>query len=221
MGPKKSQSKKVIKSNKEQKIDLSSYGYHGKGLPVSGLTPIRVIESSTNKDDERNKALDSVFNLPRTSSTPIRVIESSTNKDEERKKALESVFNLPRTSLSNILPLETDTEKNIVKEFVNDVSPDVLGRKITDPYTADRPPGSGPVDLEEVKEVKEKLDFGNDEDFDELMDIEEEEKEKVGGKRRHRKMKTRKASRKTKSKYIIKHCSMRKNKRRRTFVKRR
>jgi hypothetical protein len=193
--------KRVAKVTKKNKIDLIPYGYRGEGVVVPGLTPIRVIESSTNKDDEINKALDSVFNLPRTSSTPITVIETSTNKDEERKKALESVFKLPSTSLSNLLPPETDTEKNIVKEFVN-VTPVKLTKKMEDPFTVDRPPGSGPVD------VNEQLDF-------ELMDIDEEEPH--GGKRRHLKMKTRKALRRTKRK----HLPSRKTKRRRTSVRRR
>jgi hypothetical protein len=149
-----------------KKIDLRPYGYQGEGVPVSGLTPISVIE------------------IP-------------TNKDEERKKALESVFNLPRTSLSTILPPETDTEKNIVKEFVN-VTPVKLTKKIEDPFTVDRAPGSGPVD------VNEQLDF-------ELMDIDQEELR--GGKRRHRKMKTRKAVRKNKRR--------RSTKKRRTSVRRR
>uniref|UniRef100_A0A6C0HA94 Uncharacterized protein n=1 Tax=viral metagenome TaxID=1070528 RepID=A0A6C0HA94_9ZZZZ len=210
---------KVAKVTKKNKIDLIPYGYQGEGVVVPGLTPIRVIESSTNKDDERNKALDSVFNLPRTSSTPITVIETSTNKDDERKKALESVFNLPRTSLSNLLPPETDTEKNIVKEFVN-VTPVKLTKKMEDPFTVDRPPGSGPVDVN-VKDLNEQLDFGNDnsEEFDGLiMDIDEEESH--GGKRRHRKMKTKKAVRR--SKRGRKHSSLRKTKtkRRRTFLRR-
>jgi len=162
--------KRVEKATKKNKIDLIPYGYRGEGVVVPGLTPITVIETST-------------------------------NKDEERKKALESVFKLPSTSLSNLLPPETDTEKNIVKEFVN-VTPVKLTKKMEDPFTVDRPPGSGPVD------VNEQLDF-------ELMDIDEEEPH--GGKRRHRKMKTRKAVRRTKRK----HLPSRKTKRRRTSVRRR
>ncbi len=199
--------KRVAKVTKKNKIDLRPLDYPYEGVAVPGLTPIRVIEISTNKDDEKNKALDSVFNLPRTTSTPIRVTKTSTNKDEERKKALESVFNLPRTSLSTILPPESDTEKNIVKEFVK-VTPVKLTKKMEDPFTVDRPPGSGPVD------VNEQLDLGNDnsEEFDGLiMDIDEEEPR--GGKRRHRKIKTRKAVRKNKRK-----CS---TKKRRTSVRRR
>ena len=214
MGPKKSQSNKVKKSIKEsKKIDLSSYGFQGEGVAVPGLTPINMNEYTVVKDP-----------------------------NEERKKALESVFKLPSTSLSTILPPETDTEKNIVKEFVTRsqtvLSPDVLTKKSTDPYTAERPPGSGPVDVEEVKK---ELDFSNDslentpimdkhdidnEDF-ELMDVDDisyrrtDKEQPNGGKRRRRKMKTRKASRK--SKRGKKHSSSRKtkSKRRRTSVRRR
>jgi hypothetical protein len=145
--------------------------------------------------------------------TPIRVIEISTNKDEERKKALESVFNLPRTSLSNLLPPETDTEKNIVKEFVN-VTPVKLTKKMEDPFTVDRPPGSGPVDVN-VKDLNEQLDFGNDnsEEFDGLIMDDVDEEDLGRGKRRHRKIKTRKAVRKNKRK--------RSSKKQRTSVRRR
>ena len=82
-----------------------------------------------------------------------------------------------------------------------------------DPFTVDRPPGSGPVDVN-VKEVNEQLDFGNDnsEEFDGLiMDVDEEHLGR--GKRRHRKIKTRKAVRKNKRK--------RSSKKRRTSVRRR
>jgi len=211
MGPKR----KVAKVTNIKKIDLTRYGFQGLGVAVPGLTPINMNEYTVVKDP-----------------------------NEERKKALESVFKLPSTSLSTILPPETDTEKNIIKEFVTTsqsvVSPDVLTKKSTDPYTADRPPGSGPVDVEEVKK---ELDFSNDslentpimdkhdididnEDF-ELMDVDDisyrrtDKEQPNGGKRRHRKMKTRKAVRK--SKHGKKHSSSRKtkSKRRRTSVRRR
>jgi len=198
---KKSKKSKKLKQSNEKEFDLTEWGYSGTGRRVPGLTPVH--------------------------RASISVIETPTNKDEERKKALESVFNLPRTSLSTILPPETDTEKNIVKEFVTKnqtvLSPDVLSKNIKQPYTAERRPGSGPVDVEDedegVKyklkhEVKEQLDFGNDnsEEFDGLiMDIEEEHLGR--GKRRRQKMKTRKAVRKNKRK--------RSTKKRRTSVRRR
>ena len=192
MGPKKSQSNKVKKSIKEsKKIDLSSYGFQGLGVVVPGLTPINMNEYTVVKDP-----------------------------NEERKKALESVFNLPRTSLSTVLPPESDIEKITVKEFVN-LTPGLLGKKTNDPFTKEREPGSGPVDIEEIKETKKQLDFGNEERDLELMDIEEEEGLGKGVKRRYRKMKTRKAVRK--SKHGKKHLSAHKtkSKRRRTSVRRR
>lgn len=198
---------------KVKKMNLAPYGFQGEGVVVPGLTPINMNEYTVVKDP-----------------------------NEERKKALESVFKLPSTSLTNILPPETDTEKNIIKEFVNS-TPSVLTKKLTDPYTQEREPGSGPLNVEE--EVKEKLDFSDDslentpimdkhdidnEDF-ELMDIDDisyrrtdKEQPSVeqpnGGKRRQRKMKTRKAVRK--SKRGKKHSSSRKtkSKRRRTSVRR-
>ena len=214
MGPKR----KVAKVPNKKKIDLTPYGFQGLGVAVPGLTPINMNEYTVVKDP-----------------------------NEERKKALESVFKLPSTSLSTILPPETDTEKNIIKEFVTTsqsvLSPDVLTKKSTDPYTAERPPGSGPVDVEEVKK---ELDFSNDslentlimdkhdidnEDF-ELMDVDDisnrrtdKEQPSVeqpnGGKRRHLKMKTRKTSRKSKrGKKHLPSCKT-KSKRRRTSSKRR
>lgn len=209
MGPKR----KVAKVMNKKKIDLTPYGFQGEGVIVPGLTPINMNEYTVVKDP-----------------------------NEERKKALESVFNLPRTSLSTVLPQESDIEKITVKEFVN-LTPGLLGKKTNDPFTKEREPGSGPVDIEEIKETKQQLDFGDDslenipmmdkhdidnEDF-ELMDISYRRTDKEqpsveqpnGGKRRHRKMKTRKAVRK--SKRGKKHLPSRitKSKRRRTSVTRR
>lgn len=187
---KKSKKSKKLKQSNEKEFDLTNWGYSGIGRRVPGLTPVH--------------------------RASISVIETSTNKDEERKKALESVFNLPRTSLSTILPPETDTEKNIVKEFVK-VTPAKLTKKMEDPFTVDRTPGSGPVDVN-VKDLNEQLDFGNDnsEEFDGLImdiDVDEDEEHLGRGKRRHRKIKTRKAVRKNKRK--------RSTKRRKTSVRRR
>lgn len=209
MGPKRN----VAKVANKKKIDLTPYGFQGKGVLVPGLFPINMYDYTVEKDpdEEKKRALESVLN------PPINVVK---DPNEERKKALESVFKLPSTSLSTLLPPETDVEKTTVKEMI-DLTPSVLSKKQNDPFTKDREPGSGPLDIEEEKEeAKQRLDFDDDDADFELMDIEEEEKP-LGGKRRHRKMKTKKASRK--SKRGKKHSSSHKtkSKRRRTFVRRR
>jgi len=178
--------------------------------------------------------------LPPTSLDELKRLKA----ERERERALQSVNTLDTTKKNfNIIPplppvaqidIPPSPPRNDNDRIIFD-SPNILTNTPKDPFTTEREPGSGPVNLysvENIKDVSKELDFGDaninltntsNDEFDGFMDIEEEEKEKekVGGKRRHRKMKTRKASRKTKSKSIIKHCSMRKNKRRRTFVKRR
>jgi hypothetical protein len=165
--------------------------------------------------------------LPQISLNELKRLKA----ERERERALQSVFTLKPVERPQSPPSHPN-EDTIVPNILHSTKK-VLNEQLIDPFTTEREPGSGPVKLysaENIKDVSKELDFGDgdinlmdtsNDEFDGFMDIEEEEKEKVGGKRRHRKMKTRKASRKTKSKSIIKHCSMRKNKRRRTFVKRR
>lgn len=189
--------KRVAKVTKKNKIDLIPYGYRGEGVVVPGLTPvpwgnISVIETSMNKP---------------------------TNKSEMEK------------ALQNTKQIDSARENATVKQILNS-TPSVLQFYQKDPFTEGREPGSGPVDLD-VEEVKEKLDFSDDiapimdnEDF-KLMDIHDihdirtDKEQPNGGKRCHRKMKTRKALRK--SKRGKKHSSSRKmkTKRRRTSVRRR
>ena len=187
MGPKRI----VAKVTKKNKIDLIPYGYRGEGVVVPGLTPvpwgnISVIETSMNKP---------------------------TNKNEMER------------ALQNTKQIDSTIENATVKQILNS-TPSVLQFYQKDPFTEGREPGSGPVDLD-VEEVKEKLDFSDDispimdnEDF-KLMDIHDihdihdirtDKEQPNGGKRRHRKMKTRKAVRKNKRR--------RSTKRRRTSVRR-
>jgi uncharacterized protein YfkK (UPF0435 family) len=192
--------KRVAKVTKKNKIDLIPYGYRGEGVVVPGLTPvpwgnISVIETSMNKP---------------------------TNKSEMEK------------ALQNTKQIDSARENATVKQILNS-TPSVLQFYQKDPFTEGREPGSGPVDLD-VEEVKEKLDFSDEntpimdnEDF-KLMDIHDihdihdirtDKEQPNGGKRCHRKMKTRKALRK--SKRGKKHSSSRKmkSKKRRTSVRRR
>jgi len=197
-------------------------------LPQASLIQLQQL----NAHREREKALQSV----------TKVLPEKNNI--ERERALQSVNTLDtiKTNVNIIPPLPPVAQidippsppRNDNDDRIIFGSPNILTNTPKDPFTTEREPGSGPVNLysiENIKDVSKELDFGDgdgdinlmntsNDEFDGFMDI-EEEKEKVGGKRCHRKMKTRKASRKTKSKSIIKHCSMRKNKRRRTFVKRR
>ena len=145
----------------------------------------------------------------------ISVIETSMNKPTNKNEM--------ERALQNTKQIDSTIENDTVKQILN-LTPSVLQSDQKDPFTEEREPGSGPVDLH-VEEVKEKLDFSDEntpimdnEDF-ELMDVDEEEPH--GGKRRHRKMKTRKALRK--SKRGKKHSSSRKtkSKSRRTSVRRR
>lgn len=190
-------------------------------IPQASLNEFKRLKA----ERERERALQSVTNvLPK-------------NNNIERERALQSVTNLqPPPVVQLKIPLSPPRNDN---DRIMFYSPNILTNTLKDPFTTEREPGSGPVNLysdKNIKDVSKELDFGDinlmntsndefdgkfDSEFNGFMDIKEEEKEKVGGKRRHRKMKTKKASRKTKSKSIIKHCSMRKNKRRRTFVKRR
>jgi len=197
-------------------------------LPPTSLIQLQRLKAHK----EKEKALQSV----------TKVLPEKNNI--ERERALQSVNTLDtiKTNVNIIPPLPPVAQidippsppRNYNDRIIFD-SPNILTNTPKDPFTKEREPGSGPVNLysaKNIKDISKELDFGDgdinlmdtsNDEFDGFMDIdiEEEEKEKVGGKRRHRKMKTRKASRKTKSKSIIKHCSMRKNKRRRTFVKRR
>jgi hypothetical protein len=179
--------------------------------------------------------------LPQASLDELKRLKA----ERERERALQSVNTLDTTKKNfNIIPpppplvqidIPPSPPRNDNDDKIIFGSPNTLTNTPKNPFTKEGEHDSGPVNLysvENIKDVSKELDFGDaninlmdtsNDEFDGFMDIkeEEEEEEKVGGKRRHRKMKTRKASRKTKSKSIIKHCSMRKNKRRRTFVKRR
>ncbi len=194
--------KRVAKVTKKNKIDLIPYGYRGEGVVVPGLTPvpwgnISVIETSMNKP---------------------------TNKNEMER------------ALQNTKQIDSTIENATVKQILNS-TPSVLQFYQKDPFTEGREPGSGPVDLDvDVEEVKKELDFSDDiapimdnEDFklmdihdiDDIHNIRTAKEQPNGGKRRHRKMKTRKAVRK--SKRGKKHSSSckTKTKRRKTSVRRR
>jgi hypothetical protein len=115
-------------------------------------------------------------------------------------------------ALQNTKQTDSTRENAIVKQIL-DSTPSVLRFYPKDPFTEGREPGSGPVKLyipEKVGEISQRLHFDNDNEL-QLMDIKEDEILGTGKgvKRRHQKMKTRKATRKTKSK------------RRRTSVRRR
>jgi hypothetical protein len=117
-------------------------------------------------------------------------------------------------ALQNTKQTDSTRENAIVKQIL-DLTPSVLRFYPKDPFTEGREPGSGPVKLyipEKVGEISQQLHFDNDNDNDnelQLMDEDEIFETGKGVKRRHQKMKTRKATRKTKSK------------RRRTSVRRR
>lgn len=117
-------------------------------------------------------------------------------------KETERVLQMER-ALQNTKQTDSTRENAIVKQIL-DLTPSVLRFYPKDPFTEGREPGSGPVKLyipEKVGEISQQLDFDNDNEL-QLMDIKEDEILGTGKgvKRRHQKMKTRKATRKTKSK---------------------
>lgn len=206
--------RKVAKVPNKKKIDLIPYGYRGEGVPVSGLTPvdlrnISVIETSTNKDEERKKALESVFKLPNTSLTNILPPETDTEKNIVKEFVNSTPSVLTKKSID---PYTQEREPGSGPVGVEEEVKEKLD--FSDDSLENTP-------------IMDENDIDN-EDF-ELMDIDDisyrrtdkEQDPTEGGKRRRRKMKTRRASRK--SKRGKKHSSSRKtkSKRRRASVRRR
>jgi hypothetical protein len=179
MAPKKKYSGTKRPRMNKKKMDISRFGYQGEGVVVDGLTII-----------------------------PWSDIQHVTN-DKETERVLQM-----ERALQNTKQTDSTRENAIVKQIL-DLTPSVLRFYPKDPFTEGREPGSGPVNLyipEKVGEISQQLHFDNDNDNElQLMDIKEDEILGTGKgvKRRHQKMKTRKATRKTKSK------------RRRTSVRRR